>query len=121
MQTSILPEKNSPENENVELFVMHIISPNLNLMPIHLGQEAKIVLLFIKKVQIPSKYFEFSDVFLEKEVLILLEVSEINQHAIQFQKGQQSSYRPIYSLGLIKLETLKLISKPTLPMTLFNL
>ena len=63
-------------------------------MPIHPAQKTQIALLVIKEVQIPSKNSDFSDVFLEKEALILPEVTEINQHAIELQEGQQPPYGP---------------------------
>ena len=37
----------------------------------------------------------------------LLENNDINKHVIQLLEGEQPSYNPIYSLGLIELETLK--------------
>ena len=39
--------------------------------------------------------------------MILLEVTKMNQHATKFQEGQQLFYKPIYSLSLVKLKTLK--------------
>ena len=58
-------------------------------------------------MQIPSEYLDFLDVFSEKEASILLEVLKMNQHAIELQKSKQPLYGPIYSLGPIKLKTLK--------------
>ena len=40
MQTSSLLEKNSPGDENVEAFVVHVTSFSLNLMPIYPAREA---------------------------------------------------------------------------------
>ena len=60
-----------------------------------------------KKVKIPNKYSDFVDVFLEEEVLLLLEQTEFNQHTIELEKGKQPPYGLIYSLGLMKLEALK--------------
>ena len=37
-------------DENIEVFVVYIISFSLNLMPIHPAQEAQIVLLVIEEV-----------------------------------------------------------------------
>ena len=65
-------------DENIEDFVIHIISFNLNLMPIHLSQEAQIVLLVINKVQILFKYLDFSDIFSKKRALVLLEITNLN-------------------------------------------
>ena len=44
---------------------------------------------------------------MEKKTLILPEATELNQHAIELQKGQQPPYEPIYSLGPVELEILK--------------
>ena len=52
MQTSSLPEKNSPGDEIVQVFVVYMTSLSLNLMPIHPAQKAQIALLVIEKVQI---------------------------------------------------------------------
>ena len=38
----------------------------------------------------------------------LLENTGSNEHNIKLQKGKQPPYRPIYSLGLVELETLKI-------------
>ena len=76
-------------------------------MAIHPAREAQIALLIVKKVKIPTKYSDFSDVFLKEKVSILLEATKLNQHAIELQEGQQPSYGPIYSLGPVELKTLK--------------
>ena len=83
MQTSSLLEKNSPEDKNIEAFVMYVISLSLISMPIHPAQEAQIALLVIEKVQIPFKYSVFSDVFLKEKALVLPMVIDWNQHAIK--------------------------------------
>ena len=62
-------------------------------------------------MQILFKYLDFSDVFLEKKALILLEIINLNQYTIEFQKSQQSLYWLIYSLSLAKFETLKIYIK----------
>ena len=71
-------------------------------------------MLVAKEVKIPTKYSDFSDVFLEEKVLILPEATEMNQHAIELQEGQQPPYVPIYSLGPVELETLKTYIKTNL-------
>ena len=76
-------------------------------MSIHLAKKAKITLLIVEEVKILIDYLDFSDVFLKKRALVLPKISDLNQHAIDLQKGEQLCYRPIYSLGSVKLETLK--------------
>ena len=71
-------------------------------------------------MQIPFKYLKFSDVFSKKKALILLETTELNQHAIKLQESQQALYSPIYNLGPVELEMLKLTSKLILSTALFS-
>ena len=80
----------------------------LNLSPeIYQDRAAQIASLLAKKVRIPDEYSDFADVFSEKKALVLPERTELNAHAINPEDGKQPPYRPIYSLGLEKLETLK--------------
>ena len=51
-------------HENVEAFVVHMISLSLNLMLIHPAREAQIASLIVEKVKIPTNYSNFLDVFL---------------------------------------------------------
>ena len=60
-------KKNLSEDKNIKAFVVYIIFLNLNLIPIHLAQEAQIALLVIEKVQIPSEYLNFLDIFSKKK------------------------------------------------------
>ena len=85
--------------------MVHVTS--LSIMAIHPARKAQIALLVAKEVKIPTKYLDFSNVFLEEKALILLEVTKLNQHAIKLQEDQQPPYRPIYSLSIVELETLK--------------
>lgn len=52
-----------------------------------------------------TKYSDFLNVFLEKEVLVLLEQTGLNKHTIKLQNDKQSFYKPIYNLNLVELET----------------
>lgn len=56
---------------------------------------------------IPTKYSDYTDVFLPKLTIKLLEYIGINNHIIKLEKNKQPSYGPIYSLDSVKLETLK--------------
>ena len=76
-------------------------------MAIHPAREAQIASLVAEEVKIPTEYSDFSDVFSEEKASILPEVTELNQHVIELQEGQQPPYGPIYSLGPVELETLK--------------
>ena len=92
-------------DENVEAFVMHVTP--LSTMAIHPAREAQIASLVAEEVKIPTEYSDFSDVFSEEKASILPEATELNQHAIELQEGQQPPYGPIYSLGPVELEMLK--------------
>lgn len=54
-----------------------------------------------------SKYIDYIDVFLSDLAMKSSENTRINEHAIELEKDKQPPYRPIYSLNLIKLETLR--------------
>ena len=82
-------------------------SLSLNLILINLTRKAQIALLIAKKMKIPTNYLDFLDVFLEKKALVLLEIIELNQHAIKLQKDQQPPHKSIYSLDLVEFKTLK--------------
>ena len=81
---------------------------SFNLTPgIHSDRAVQIASLLAKEVRILDKYSDFADVFSEEKALVLPEYTELNEHAINLENGKQPPYRPIYSLGLVKLETLK--------------
>lgn len=84
-----------------------LLSLNKLTILIHLDRKAEIALLIAKKVKIPKKYLDFSNIFSEKMALILLEITKLNQHTSKLHQFQQPPYEPIYSLGPIKLEILK--------------
>ena len=65
-------------------------------------------------MQIPSKYLDFLDVFIEEKALILLKTINLNQYVIKPQKSQKLLYRPIYSLNSIELKILKTYNKTNL-------
>ena len=89
-----------------ENFVVHMTS--FNLAPgTHPNRAAQIAFLLTKKVKIPDKYSDFTDVFSEEKALVLPERTELNEHAIDLEDGKQPPYGPIYSLGPVELETLK--------------
>ena len=92
-------------DKHVEAFVIHVTF--LLTMAIHPAKKAQIALLIVEEMKIPTNYLDFSDVFSKKKASILLEITELNQHAIELQKSQQPLYRPIYNLGPVELETLK--------------
>ena len=60
------------------------------------------------------EYFDYNNVFLAENIIKLLENIRINKHAIKLKKGKQPLFGPIYSLRLVKLETLKIYIKTNL-------
>ena len=64
--------------------------------------------------KILSEYADFADVFSPKLAVELSEHTEINDHAIELVDNWQPPYGPIYSLGLVKLKTLKAYIKNNL-------
>ena len=74
---------------------------------IHPAWKAEIALLLAKKVTNLAKYADFVNVFLKKLAEVLPKYTKINKHAIKLEESKQPPYRPIYSLGPVKLKTLK--------------
>ena len=97
-------------DENSETFVIYVAS--FNLVPrIHPDRKAKIAFLLTKEVKILDKYSDFIDVFLEKKALVLPKRTKLNEYAINLEDDKQPLYGPIYSLGPVELETLKIYIK----------
>lgn len=53
------------------------------------------------------KYINFADTFSSNLAFKLAKYTEINNYAIELVDGQQSLYKPIYSLKLVELGILK--------------
>lgn len=60
-----------------------------------------------KKVVILAKYLDFAAIFSKKSAAKLLKRSNINKYAIDLEPSKQLFYVPIYSLRLVKLNSLK--------------
>ena len=72
-------------------------------------------LLFNKAfTKVLAEYSNYSNVFLAEYVAELLENTENNEHAIELEKNKQLSFRLIYSLRSVELETLKTYIKTNL-------
>lgn len=59
-------------------------------------------------VAVSSKYSKYADVFFPDFAAKLSAHTRINDHVINLVDSQQPPYSSIYSLGLVKLETLKI-------------
>ena len=93
-------------DENVEDFVVYVSSIALRIT-MYQARKAQLALLLVEKVTVLTEYSDFAYVFLEKSANVLQERTWANEHAIKLEKGKQPSYRPIYSLEPVELETFK--------------
>lgn len=71
-------------------------------------------LLLAKKINIPKKYTNFSDIFSKNFAAVLPNCLNINKYIINLEPDRQLPYRPIYRLSPVKLETLKTYIKANL-------
>lgn len=83
-------------------------------MSFYLTWEAVMALLLAKKINIPKRYTNFSDILSKNFAAVLSNCLNINKYVINLEPDRQLPYRPIYSLSLIKLETLKTYIKANL-------
>ena len=60
------------------------------------------------------EYFNYNDIFLVKHAVKSLEHHGVNDHIIKLEEDKQLLFGPIYSLGLVELETLKTYIKTNL-------
>ena len=97
-------------DKNPENFVIYVAFLYLALR-IYPDKATQITSLLTKKFRILDKYLNFIDIFLKEKTLVLLERIELNEYVIDLENGKQPLYRPIYSLGTVKLETLKIYIK----------
>ena len=95
-----------PESET---FVVHVASPSFSPLNVYSFCRPQIAGLIAKKafIKVSAKYLDFADVFFSDLVSELFKHTAINNHAIKLVDSQQPPYRPIYSLKLVELETLK--------------
>ena len=95
-------------DENIEAFVVYMNSLSLgSKIMIHPARETQIALVLAKEVIVLAKYSDFADVFSKELAKRLPERTGINEHAIKLKNRKQPPYGPIYSLGPVKLKTLK--------------
>ena len=61
-----------------------------------------------------AEYYDYSIVFLMKNIAKPLENTRINEYAIKLKEDKQPSFKFIYNLELIEIETLKSYIKTNL-------
>ena len=78
-------------------------------MVVHSKNQAQVrTLLFDKAfIKVPVEYSDYNNVFSAENVAELPKNTKMNKHTIKLEEDKQSSFRFIYSLGLIELKTLK--------------
>lgn len=94
-----------------KLFVVQMVSLVVGInMTIHPFWMVQIASLIADKafVTISVEYSDFADVFSPKSVAKLLQYTGIDDLSIELINNRQPSYWPIYSLGPVQLETLKI-------------
>lgn len=97
-------------DENAETFMVYVVPLSATqTMQVYLSRQTQVDLLPSNKAptEILSKYSDYADVFLFHLAMGLPENIGMNKHAIKLIDGKQPSYRPIYALSLVELETLK--------------
>ncbi len=93
-----------------EAFIVHVAALSIDLGDkVHPSRRAQIAHLKADEAltKVPSEYADFADVFSPKLAAKLPEHIRINDHAIELVDDRQPPYGPIYSLGPVDLETLK--------------
>ncbi len=82
----------------------------------HSSRKAQIAHLKVDEVpsEVLSEYADFADIFSQKLAAEFLEHTGINNHSIELVDDWQPPYSPIYSLGPVELETLKVYIKNNL-------
>ena len=99
-------------------FVVHVAIQKQEKIVVDLDKKAQIevqsetqigALLFNEPpTEVQAEYSDYSNVFLAKNVAELLDNTGINEHTIKLKKSKQPPFGPIYSLGSVELETLKI-------------
>ena len=77
------------------------------IIPIYPFCQAKLASLTSEQIEISVKYSEFFNIFSSDSAVKLPENTKINDHLINLLDNKQPPYSLMYSLGLVKLETLK--------------
>ena len=101
---------------NSETFVIHIAIRDRKEMLVHSKKQAQVRVLLFDKVltEVLAEYSNYSNLFLAENVVELLKNTGMNEHAIKLKESKQLSFDSIYSLGPVKLETLKTYIKTNL-------
>ena len=101
---------------NSKTFVMHVAIWEQEEMPVHMEKQAQVGALIFNEAltKVPVEYSDYSNIFSAENAAEFLENTRINEHAIELEKSKQPPFRPIYSLGPVELEMLKMYIKTVL-------
>ena len=96
-------------------FIVHVASlsfvasPSFSPLNIYPLCRSQIAGLIAKEapIKVLAKYLDFVDIFFLDLTSKLFKYIKINKHTIKLVNGQQTLYRPIYSLEPVELEILK--------------
>ena len=89
-------------------------------MPVYSKKQAQIeaqvgALLFNEAhIEVLAEYSDYSNIFSTKYAAELLKNTGMNEHTIELKESKQLFFELIYSLGSVKLETLKISIKTNL-------
>ena len=100
-----------------EAFIIYVIAFSIYFSDkMHPSKKAQIAYLKVDEAptKVPNKYTDFTNVFSVKLIAKLRKHTEINDHTIKLVDDRQLLYNHIYSLGPVKLETLKVYIKNNL-------
>ena len=90
-------------------------------IPIYFSYQAQVAMLTNKEIGILVEYSNFSNVFSSNSAAELPEHTKINNHPINLLDDKQPLYNLIYSLGPVKIETLKTYIKANLASSFIRL
>lgn len=99
-----------------EVFVVHVATLSVDLgNKVYPSRKTQIADLKVDKAltKVPNEYAHFADIILPKFAAELPDHG-IHNHAMELMNDQQPPYSPIYSLGLVEIETLKTYIKNNL-------
>lgn len=100
-------------NETSKIFGIHILALKALEPAIHPSWTYLLAALQQNKtfIQILPEYANYADVFFIHLMIKLSEITSINKHAIELFESKQPSYRLIYIVNPVDLETLKIYIK----------
>ena len=78
------------------------------------GAQVRALIFNKAPTEVPAEYSDYNNVFSAENIVELPENTGVNDHAIKLEEGKQPPFRPIYNLGQVELEALKIYIKTNL-------